>query len=56
MNLLDKNEDKLYKEKLEEYKKIKSEFNNNPLYSNYIQTKEKLNDLLVQISEILSSL
>jgi cell fate (sporulation/competence/biofilm development) regulator YmcA (YheA/YmcA/DUF963 family) len=39
-----------------EYQKLKKEFDEYPLYSNYLQAKEKVNDLLIQISEILSSL
>jgi cell fate (sporulation/competence/biofilm development) regulator YmcA (YheA/YmcA/DUF963 family) len=35
---------------------LKKEFDEYPLYANYLQAKEKVNDLLVQISEILSSL
>ena len=39
-----------------EYTSLKKEFDEYPLYANYLQAKEKVNDLLVQISEILSSL
>lgn len=38
------------------YQTLKKEFDEYPLYANYLQAKEKVNDLLVQISEILSDL
>ena len=41
---------------LEEYQNLKKDFDAHPLYSNYLLAKEKVNDLLVQISEILSDL
>lgn len=40
----------------EEYQNLKKNFDAHPLYSNYLLAKEKVNDLLVQISEILSDL
>ena len=56
VHLLNDNESELYQQKLQEYKTLKENFDKNPLYSNYLETKEKVNDLLVQISDILSSL
>lgn len=56
VHLTNENKNKEYEELKVKYQQLKKEFDEYPLYSNYLQAKEKVNDLLVQISEILSDL
>ena len=56
VHLTNDNKNKEYEELKIKYQQLKNEFDEYPLYSNYLQAKEKVNDLLTQVSEILSSL
>ena len=56
VHLTNDNKNKEYEELKHKYQQLKNEFDEYPLYSNYLQAKEKVNDLLIQVSEILSSL
>ena len=56
VHLTNENNINEYEKLKTKYQQAKKEFDENPLYSNYLQAKEKVNDLLVQISEILSDL
>ena len=56
VHLTNDNKNKEYEELKHKYQQLKNEFDEYPLYSNYLQAKEKVNDLLTQVSEILSSL
>ena len=56
VHLTNDNKNKEYEELKIKYQQLKNEFDEYPLYSNYLQAKEKVNDLLTQVSGILSSL
>lgn len=56
VHLTNDNKNKEYEELKIKYQQLKNEFDEYPLYFNYLQAKEKVNDLLTQVSEILSSL
>ena len=56
VHLTNDNKNKEYEELKIKYQQLKNEFDEYPLYANYLQAKEKVNDLLTQVSEILSSL
>lgn len=56
VHLTNENNLKEYENLKKEYQQMKKNFDEHPLYSNYLAAKEKVNDLLVQISEILSDL
>ena len=54
--LTNDNKNKEYEELKVKDQQLKKEFDEYPLHSNYLQAKEKVNDLLTQVSEMLSSL
>ena len=56
VHLTNDNKNKEYEELKYKYQQLKKEFDEYPLYSNYLQAKERVNNLLIQVSEILSSL
>ena len=56
VSLTNENKQEEYNLLKDKYLLLKKEYEEHPLYSNYLQAKEKVNDLLIQISEILSSL
>ena len=56
VHLTNDNKNKEYEELKHKYQQLKNEFDEYPLYSNYLQAKEKVNDLLTQVSEMLSNL
>ena len=56
VHLTNDNKNKEYEELKYKYQQLKNEFDEYPLYFNYLQAKEKVNDLLTQVSEMLSNL
>lgn len=56
VHLTNENNINEYEKLKTEYQQTKKEFDEYPLYVNYLYAKERVNDLLVQISEILSDL
>ena len=56
VHLTNDNNNVEYEVEKAKYQQLKKEFDEYPLYSNYLQAKERVNNLLIQVSEILSSL
>ena len=54
VHLLDNNEQEEYEVVLKEYLNAKKEYDNHPLYSNYMTLKEEVNDLLQNIANLIS--
>ena len=54
VHLLDNGEKEQYEITLSNYLKLKQEYENNPLYSNYMTLKEEVNDLIQNITSLIS--